>query len=53
MMSMNLSDTATLNIKTPDYFCIITKIEVINLMQNTDLVEKRRTLKKIKIYSHI
>ena len=53
MMSMNLSDTATLNIKTPDYFCIINKIEVINLMQNTDLVEKSRTLKKIKIYSHI
>ena len=47
MMSMNLSDFALLNIKGNDYRCInsgINKSEAINLMQNTDLTEKTRTL---------
>ena len=46
-MSMNLSDTATLNIKGSDYCCIISgisKSEAINLMQNTNLTEKSGTL---------
>ena len=43
MMSMNLSNIATLNIKGSDYCCIISRIrksEAINLLQNTDLTEK-------------
>ena len=47
MMSMNLSDIAILNIKVSDYCCIICgirKSETINLMQNTDLTKKSRTL---------
>ena len=47
MKSMNLSNIKTLNQKTDDYYCIISKIsksEAINLTQNTDLTEKRRTL---------
>ena len=47
MMSMNLSDIAILNIKSADYCCItgrISKSEVINLMQNINLIEKRGTL---------
>ena len=47
MMSMNLSDIAILNIKGSDYWCIISGIsknEVINLMQNTNLTEKSRSL---------
>ena len=47
MMSMNLSDIAILNIRSADYCCIIkrmNKTEVINLMQNADLTEKRGTL---------
>ena len=46
MMSMNLSDIATLNIKGSDYRCIISLIsknEAINLMQNADLTEKSGT----------
>ena len=45
MMSVNLSDIAILNIKVSDYCCIISLIsknEPINLMQNTDLIEKRK-----------
>ena len=44
---MNLSDVGILNIKCADYCCIISgisKSEAINLMQNTDLTEKGRTL---------
>ena len=47
MMSMNLGDIAILNIKGSDYHCIISKInknEAINLMQNSDLMEKNETL---------
>ena len=46
MMSMNLSDTAILNIKSADYFCIISgisKCEAINLMENIDFTEKSET----------
>ena len=47
MMSLNLSDIAILNIKGSDYRCIISLIskkEVINLMQNADLTEKSENL---------
>ena len=46
-MSTNLSDIAILNIKGSDYRCIISLIsknEVINLIQNADLTKKSRTL---------
>ena len=46
MMSMNLSDTAILNIKSVDYRCIISGIrknEAINLMQNANLMKKSGT----------
>ena len=47
MMSMNISDIAILNIKGFVYCCIISRISknvAINLMQNTDLIKKSRTL---------
>ena len=47
MMSMNLSDNTILNIKDPDYRCIInliSKNKAINLMQNADLTENSRRL---------
>ena len=47
MVSMNLSNTAILNIKGSNYRCIISLIskkEAINLMQNADLTEKTGTL---------
>ena len=50
-MSMNLSDTAILNIKDSDYCCIISLInknEAVNIMQNADLTEKSRILWSIK-----
>ena len=56
MMSMNLSDTVILKIKTFDYRCIISsfsKNETINLIQNADLTVKSGTLQNIKIYYHI
>ena len=43
MMSINLSDIATLNINGFYYCCIISLIsqnEVINILQNADLTEK-------------
>ena len=43
MMSINPSDIAVLNIKDSDYRCIISLIsknEVINLIQNAHLTEK-------------
>ena len=43
MMSVNLSDITTLNIKGSDYRCIISlssKNEAIDLMQNSDLAKK-------------
>ena len=48
MMSINLSDIATLNIKGSDYWCIISLIsknEAINLMKDAELTEKSGTLK--------
>ena len=42
-ISMNLTDFAILNIKRPDYCCIISgisKSEAVNLMQNTNLIRK-------------
>ena len=53
MMSMNLSDIAILNIKGSDYRCIISLIsknEVINLMQIADLTEKSEQYKKLENY---
>ena len=51
---MTLSDIAILNKKDADYCCIIsiiTKSAAINLMQNTDLTEKKQGIKRtIKIY---
>ena len=47
MMSMNVGDIVILNIKSSDYYCIISlirKIEVINLILNADLTEKSGTL---------
>ena len=47
-MSKNLSDIAVLNIKGgSDYRCIISLIsknEALNLLQNTDLTVKSKTL---------
>ena len=46
-MSMNLSDIAVLNIKGSDYRCIISLIsknDALNLLQNTDLTVKSKTL---------
>ena len=47
MMSINLSNIATLNIKDSDYHCIfsiISKNEAINLMQNVDLTKESSSL---------
>ena len=44
---MITNNVAILNIKGSDYYCIISLIsknEAMNLMQNTDLTEKSRTL---------
>ena len=48
MMSINLSNIAILNIKGSDYHCIIrliSKNEVINVMQNADLTKKAEDYK--------
>ena len=47
MMSMNLSENVTLNIKGSNFCCVIVliiKSEAINLMQNADLTGKNGTL---------
>ena len=44
---MNLSNIAVLNIEVSDYRCIISLIsknQAINVMQNSDVAEKSRTL---------
>ena len=49
MISINFSDFAILNIKGSDYCCIInliSKSEVVNLMQKTDLTEKKWSIIK-------
>ena len=46
-MSVNISDIVFLNIKSSDFRCIISLIsknEVINVMQNADLTEKSGSL---------
>ena len=51
MMSMNLSHIAILSINDLDYRCIIngiSKNEVLNLLQKTDINQKSGTLKNIK-----
>ena len=56
MMSINLSDIATLNIKGSDYHCIISLIsknEAINLMQNADLTKKKQNTAKHKKFIFI
>ena len=43
MMSMNLSDIAIIDIKSVNYYCIISRIsknDAINLMENVDLTKK-------------
>ena len=54
---MNLSDIAILKVKGSDYCCIISGIsknEVINVMQNTDITTKKRKIIKHKnLLSHI
>ena len=53
MMSISLSNTATLNIKSFDYHCIvslISKNEATNLLQNADWTEKWEHYKKKKIF---
>ena len=52
MMPVNLSDIATLNIKSSNYRCIISLIsknEAIDLLQNANLTEKIGTKKIRKI----
>ena len=47
MLSVNLSDSAILNIKVSNYHCfirLISKNEAINLLQNADLTEKSGSL---------
>ena len=57
IMSMKVSDIDVLNIvKDFDHHFIISRIcknRAINLMQNTYLTERRRTLWNIKVYSHV
>ena len=53
LMSVNLSDTATLNTESANYRCIksrLSKNEAINLMQNADLNKKSRTSQNITYY---
>ena len=55
MISMNLSDIATLNIKGSDYrliISIISKNEAINLMQNADFTKKWNIIKYKNLLSH-
>ena len=51
MKPMNLSNIKTLNQKSADYYCIISKIsksEAINLTQNTDFAIKKENIIKLK-----
>ena len=56
-MSMNFSNIAILNIKSADYWCIISGIrknEAISLKQTADLTEKKQKLEnKKKLLSFI
>ena len=42
MMSVSLIDIPILNIKSPGYCCIISKSEVINLIQNIYFLKKHK-----------
>ena len=56
MMSISLSNTATLNIKSSDYHCIvslISKNEATNLLQNADWTEKWEHYKKKNLFESI
>ena len=56
MMSMNLSDIATFNIKGSDYCCLISLIsknDTINSKENVDLTKKREHYKTWKKYFYI
>ena len=56
MMSMNLSDIAILNIKSTDYWCIISGIsknEAVNLILNADLAKKKGNIIKNKKFIFI
>ena len=47
MFQSNVCDGCILNLKSANYRCIISgisKSQAISLMQNTDLIEKSRTL---------
>ena len=49
MVSINLSDIGTLNIKGSDYcriISLISKNEAIKLLQNADLTEKKSNIMK-------
>ena len=53
MMSVNHRGIAILNIKGSDYCCIISlisKIEAINLIQNSDLTKKSRTFRTKNLF---
>ena len=53
---INDSNIAILSIHSPCYCCIISgirKSEAVNLLQKSDLNEKRKILQNIKSYSHI
>ena len=57
MMSMNLSDNATLKIKGSNHryvIALVIKNEAINLMQNADLTQKNGTLwNKDNLFSYV
>ena len=56
MMSVNVRDIDTLNIKDCDYCCfisLINKNEAINLLQNAPLTEKSGSLSIAKIYIYV
>ena len=49
MISINLSDIVILNIESSDCHCIINRIrknEVINLLKNVDLTDKKQYIIK-------
>ena len=53
MIFINLNDISILNINGADYRCIINGIStsaVVNLLQNTDLTERKRSTIRIKKY---
>ena len=56
MISINLEETAILNIYGVNYCCIINRIskkESTNLLENTNLCEKSISLGNINFYYHV